>query len=546
MMLSTDTVDFKNENSLLYFNEFIALVRSPWTSAASDGDLWTVMLPQLARNSSPLRSAAMAIGALSTWHRKSTRGSLRTVSLPETQTKTGDAHYFDAVAHYCQSLKQQASQPSVQDAVVLSVLLLFFETLRDNRKAALDHINHGLSLLLALLTDKDAQDRLASLAPNPKPLLGAIGSIFNYLTPQIRTVLRGRIHQGPSLPHFHKALSRKQHTVESFMVLLSQLPNSAVAGVPDDIPPVFHTLDEFERSWGAVRRAQTALMPLMVHILRNSDMFHSNSQQAIESFQGVLFTNERIAQFCDRSSRALEALDAAFQPLFQKIIVSEPPTSAVYLRAVHLRLQHLGTYVFDNPPQYADAASINARLPLFREYLSVASVALRAAKREVARNPAHQLSLQCHLSWHLLVVALFCRDPLTRDEAVGLLAEYPGQDGLWSTCAVYAIAKRNREVERRNAAGGGTPDEQWRRLWRREFVFEDGGDRVILRYLDWDEGAQEWRLVEEAADVRGDGEDAEWKQRPVSGCGGLLMVELFSGVDHDPEREEAFTDVSGG
>lgn len=71
----------------------------------------------------------------------------------------------------------------------------------------------------------------------------------------------------------------------------------------------------------------------------------------------------------------------------------------------------------------------------------------------------------------------------------------------------------------------GTPTEQWERLWRREFVFEDSGNRILFRYFDKDEG--EWKLVEEVAEVQGDSEDVHWKRQPLTGSGGLLMVDLY-------------------
>ncbi|KAF4826281.1 putative transcriptional regulatory protein [Colletotrichum tropicale] len=524
LKLDPDALDFTDTSSMRYFEEFVNLAKAPWTNAAASSSLWEVTLPQLARNSSTLRSAAMAIGALSVWHRQSAQRSLRTISVPEMSINESDEHYFNAVAHYCHSIKEQSRQASLQDAVILSVLLLLFETLRDNRKAALDHVNHGLCLMLSLVTDENAEHHIRKLAPNPKPLLAAIADVFNHLAKQARTVLRDRVGQGPPLPNLTKVLRSRNHTMESFMILLSQVPSSDVD--IDDIPTVFKSLDDFEDSWNAVQRAQTAMIPIMVEYLYNSDVIHSHDEEVIYGFHVNLLQNPRILEFSEKSNKTMEALDAGFQPLFNKIIMSHDADSPLYLRAIHLRLQHLGVYTFDNPPMYVNIDLVKARTPLFREYLSVASIALRAAKRDVEKNPAHQVSLQCNITWHLMVLSFFCRDPLARDEAVEMLKDYPGQDGLWKTRALYAIAARNRTIECMNASEG-TPEEQWRRFWRREFLFEEGGDRVLLRYLEKDGLLGTWTLVQEAAVVRGKDEDIVWTRQPVHGRGGLLMAEVF-------------------
>jgi hypothetical protein len=92
---------------------------------------------------------------------------------------------------------------------------------------------------------------------------------------------------------------------------------------------------------------------------------------------------------------------------------------------------------------------------------------------------------------------------------------------------MYAIALKNRAVEQANAAEG-TPAEQLQRLWRREFVFEDCGDRAVFRYIGKDEAAKTWQLVEKAADVQGEAENVDWKRQPLSGSGRPLMADIYS------------------
>lgn len=522
--LDTSATDFRDDASMLYFREFVGLVQGPWMSAVSSGDLWGVTLPQLARNNGTLRSAAMAVGALSVWHRQSTQRSLRTVSVPDQQVVARDAHYFQAVAHYCESLKLQRQRASLQDAVFLSVLLLLFETLRGNRKAGLDHVNHALSLLLALMTDADAHLYLAGLAPNPKPVLGAVADVFHQLAKQARTVVQGTVADGPPLPNLTKGLRDRKHTMESFMVLLSEVSRSSAARNP--IPPVFSSLEEFEQVWPTVKREQAAMGSVIEDAILTLGAHGRHGEHAINKFHEDLFNNPRIREYSGSLHRSMEQLDAAFRPLFDRIIMADVESPA-YLRAVVLRLECLGVYAFNDPRSFGSAESLAALTPLLREYLSVGQIALSVARRGARKNPAYHLSLQCGLAWHLMIIALYCRDATVRNEAMWMLEDYPGQDGLWNARALHAVALRNRHIERVNTAEG-TADEQWRRLWRREFVFENGGDGIVLRYMEKDGSTGAWHLVEEVATVRGEDDDVQWTRQPVTGHDGLILLDLYS------------------
>jgi hypothetical protein len=515
---------FQGDADMRYFGEFIAMIQAPWATAATNGDLWTSAMPQLAHEKPTLRYASMAIGALSKWISQTKSGLLRAVIAPTIPLTEADTHYFNAVAYYCRALKLQNQQASLQDTVFLSVLLLFFEVLRGNRKAALDHVNHGLALLLILTTDEDAHNHVAKFAPNPLPVISSVADVFTYLAPQARLILRGKLGQSPAaLPNFLTGLKKRKQTMESFMVILSQISRSSP--ILDRIPISFVSLDDFEQLWISFQREQTAIGLIVQELIHESKARGSAAEDFSDIFHFEVIGNSRVRDFCEGSRQVLEAFDRAFLPLFNKIMVSDTE-SVAYLRAVHLRLQHLGMYIFEDPPMFLDMELLQSRTPLFREYLSLAEVLLHTAKRQ-SKNPAHQLSLQCTLAMHLLTVALHCRDPLVREQAVWMLRDYPGQDGLFNTHSIYAIAVRNRTVERINASEG-TPAEQLRRLWRREFIFEDGGDRLVFRFMDKDEVTKIWHLVEETADVQNDVENMDWTRRVPSASLVSLIIDLYS------------------
>ncbi|KAH8674335.1 hypothetical protein BX600DRAFT_457441 [Xylariales sp. PMI_506] len=505
-----------------YFNEFVELSRGPWNTAASNGDLWRVTVPQLAHCNPILYNAAMAIGALSTWHSLSKSKSLCLSTIKAAPDNAEATHYANAVDYYCKSLKLQCQQGSIHHAIFLSLLLIIFETLRDNRRAALDHVNHGLTLMFSLLTDQAADIQGTPFAPNPKALLGETADIFTQLAGQSRAMLHGRVGDGPALPNLTKELKKKRQTMESFMTFLSELPRSAVA--TGKIPAVFSSLDEFEEYWVASRRGLIIMSSIIVEVVKATGSLATTNDKLIDNFYQELVRNPRIKEFCERSRNLLYEIEMAFRPLFNKLIL-EGSDSPNYLKAIHLKLQLLGVRLFENPEHFVDAEALQTRTPEFREYLSLASTTLRIAKHRIS-NPAHQLSLQCGLSWSLLIVSFFCRDPVVRDEATWMLRDYPGQDGLWNTRCLHALAVKNHAVENLNAMEG-SPAEQWKRLLRREFVFEDGGGRILLRYLEKNAVTKVWDLVEEAANVQGEAEVC-WKRQPLTGAGSLLMAELYS------------------
>jgi hypothetical protein len=524
LQLNTDASDFGDPLSVLYFDEFVALMRGPWVAAGSHSDSWTVALPQLARANSPLRHAAIGIGAMSKWYSESGQDAICGVQVPTGPARDGDAHYFRAVAHYCESLRLHSKQSSMVEALYLSVLSLFFEVLRGHTRAALDHVNHGLAILVKLVTEDADEGVIANLAPNPRPIMAFVGDLFTHVIPQARSILRGGITDEPNLPHFSRCLQASGHTPETFMVLLSQESRSS-STLSCQIPDVFASLDEFEECWVAMRRRQTELGPLLMAAIRDSQIMDAHDQESVTRFWEVLMVDERIRDFVGNSVTQMQAIHDAFTPLFEHTMTLGTD-SPEYLRAIHLRLQELGVYFFEDPSKYHNLEILQAQTPRFREYLLLVDLALRIARGNMGSLAQH-LSLQCDLTLHLFLVTLFCRDALVREQAMWLLRDYPGRDGLWSTHALLTLALKNKEVERLNTVDG-TPQEQWSRLWRREYLFENCGQRVVFCYLRRNDDESGWGLVEDVADVDKDPQKVVWKQRPLTNDGRLLMMNVIT------------------
>ncbi|KAI6749695.1 hypothetical protein HG530_015109 [Fusarium avenaceum] len=517
-----DSLDFGDAKAVLYFDEFVHIVQSPWIAAGFSNDLWAVTLPQVARTNSTVRHAAIAIGALSRWYGKSNHSDTDSLQMIEDGAARKDTDYLNAVAHYCHAMKLQSQQASMQDAVFLSILFLCFETLRGNRKAALDHINHGLAMLLALLTDPDSR-QMTSVAPNPKPLIAVVADIFSHLLPQTRLILRDNIGRSPAVPNFARGLRAKKQTVETFMTLITKLPRSYPP--TRQLPVVLESLDDFEKYWITGRSARLSVGPILMEAVQESGALSSADPYSISELWKQVTADPRIKEICEASTKELHALEAAFMPVFNRAIMSDP-ASTDYIRAIHLRLHYLGICTFDDLTHFYDIEPVIAKTPLFREYLSLADISLRTVKCDL-KNPAQRLSLQCNLSAYLFLISLFCRDPILRDEATWMLKDYPSQDGIWNARSLYLLALKNRTVERINASEG-TALEQWHRLLRREYLFEEGGGRVVLCFLDKDADTGEWELVEETAEVKGDLEAVQWQRRPLSAGGKPLLGDVMA------------------
>ncbi|KAI1764434.1 hypothetical protein GGR53DRAFT_520378 [Hypoxylon sp. FL1150] len=432
------------------FQEFVELSSGHWITAVGCNDLWTLLtsLPRLAFSECTIRSAAIAVGALSLWHRQSAQESLRVIDGPTAPKVERDTYHFYAIACYCRPFK-----------------------------AALTYINHGLSMLLELLTGEELERRVAEPSLAPTPLIEVISSIYIPLAMQSRTVLNGKNGDGPSLPSLAKGLRNIGKTMESFMVLLSRLTRPRASMY--HIPAVFNDLNEFEE-W--------------------CECLPSKDDEIVEKFYSALLSNGQFTEFSANYGKVLQKLDAAFRYLFDRILTFDAE-SPECLKAIYLRLEYVGVYIFGNAPQFLEIETLQARPPLFREYLALAEVALRIIKHDI-KNLAHRFSLHCNVSWVLLITSMFSRDPLSREKAVAL-----------NTRSLYFLALRNRKVERINATGGAPP-EQLQHLWRREFVFENGADRILFRYFDKDEVAGGWQLIEETAEVRGKSDDIDWKRQP--------------------------------
>ncbi|CRK12321.1 hypothetical protein BN1723_009695 [Verticillium longisporum] len=515
---NVNTMDFETDLNALYFDEFLSLMRvSIGGGTAAGAKLWRITMPQLARTNDTLRHAGIAIGALAMSHQ------IEPMS-PTQALTTLSPHYQHAVASYCRALRLQgqASPGTIlQDTLFLSVLFICFEIIRGDRQSALQHINHGLAVLFATVSG-DYGD-MSHLAPNPKAFLADLVDTFANLAHQARSVLDRRIGSGPSLPALNKGLEENGQTFEAFTLLLLHLPKSTAE--IETCPAEFRNVAEAEEYWVATQRHGALKAPETMQIVYDSGLLQSEDDDEVDRIIVDLLAHPHLDRVCAEVFRITTIWDDAFQPLYRRLMLAGTADRDSYLRALHLRLMFLIVHFMSKLPLLGDHRTAEALTPVCREMNSLLETSLRTLHLGFT-TPAHRVSLDGGITWQLSIVALYCRDPLVREDAIRIMERYPRREGLWDTRIFVAVAQRNRMIEKMNAEHG-TPQQQWLRLWRREFLLEDAGNRILMRHMAWDEARGGWELIEEAGEIDPATAEAVWTRQPMTGKKRFMLSNLI-------------------
>ncbi|KAI3531793.1 C6 zinc finger domain-containing protein [Colletotrichum abscissum] len=522
---NVNTLDFADDMQSVYFNDWNELVRVSLGGAHfSRTNLWTTTMPQLTRRNSALRQAAMSIGAIS--RALSSQGSPYVVArnFGNIANLLQSPHYQNAIVYYCQALRLQGQADfqtaSIQEAVLLSILFVAFEALRGNRHSALQHVKFGFVLLQELLTSEDSDHRIWNLAPDPRQLITEILDLYNHLDVQSRTVLSGHVKSSRS-PAYEliKGLKARGHTIETYNMQIQRYTDPGEGRKA--MPEVFSNAEDAYFWWQTCQRRIAKLGPLLLTVIDDLKVEEINDEAGIDQLLEMMQNQPELLAYCEKSVANLQQWRHAFEPLYNKTLSDKNISRKEYLKILHLRMHYLVMFLYSFFPKYADEATIASMTPYCREINDVIEILLREQQKDF-KTPAHVFSMEFGLAWQLTVVAMTCRDPLVRDNATRILEMYPRKEGLWDSKAFLAVLKKNRELEAENAREG-TLAEQWRRLCRREFIFEDAGETIIFRSLKKKEETGEWDLVEETAEFKGEVDTLEWKVRPVSGQG-LIMT----------------------
>jgi hypothetical protein len=556
-----NSLDFKDDLESLYFEQWCHLAKTRLSGYAKT-KLWTVFLPQVSRKSAILRHAAIAIGAQS-------------LSIENADNPT---HQRRAVSNYCRALRLQAEAQDdkldIQEVMLSSALFICFEVLRSGYRAALQHLAHGTVLLHDLLSVSRTNPLLSKLAADPWELVHELLKLYMLLGLQRQTVFTSRLGLNEPLAAAHAAAhaasrgtqtqaqtqtqmqtpprEQDQEREQSHEEGISKIARSEVLDKNVDYfidprqrlpvhrhPERFTSVLEANQFWFVVQRDVQSYAPRILEVIDTMRLQDLHTADEIDAFFDAMDQHPLMLEFVSSAKSYVDVWYRAFKPLYYGAASKHKFEPDVHVPLVYLRFQYVGALLDLEFPHQGNLAVIRSLTPLFKEALDICEVLARSELGD-RRGPKMQFSMQSGLLWRLLFVALICRDAATRDRARRILQQYPHREGLWDSRAFLAVAERSRTIEMENALEG-SPEEQWRRLCRRAFRFEDAGCQVVLRSVRKVNKA--WEVIEEVADLRQlnfrSCSNLDWKRMPLTWSGLILQWGRTTDAPRDPSTMSA-------
>lgn len=523
-----NTNDFASDSQRAYFEEWQYLAQAPLGGYTSP-KLWTIFMPQLTRQSPALRLAAMSIGAMSR------ALALRCYRADPMKT----IHYNNAVDYYCRALRiqREANLTNIREVLITSILFISFEALRGNKKAALAHVTHGFSLLRDLLGDEGG--KLQYLAPHPMELIGEVLRLYVQVGVQTQTVLATKLGAEYSAAEVLTQSTRlKGHNMEGFGSKMGKYVQPRLT--VDDIPSEIRSVREAEECWEAVDHFVSATGFRLIAILDDLSLPDATENEPVDRFFKAFGQHPEILKFVKDSQTQLNIFEQAFALLYSQ--ATPYLDKDAFIRLIRIRIEYLSLKMYSLfPVRYSLKVALTLT-PLCRELNDLCETMLKEQYAN-PRGPSDRFSMCSTLTWHLIFIAMNCRDALVRDNAIRILDAYPRRDCLIDSRALQAVAERNRALEIENANGGGSAEEQWRRLARRVFLFEDAGRRIVFRAVRPTEKG--WQLKEETAvpDAwRDEHPDShlKWEERPLTSKGLILQwgrtSDVFAEATYPPQQ----------
>lgn len=256
----------------------------------------------------------------------------------------------------------------------------------------------------------------------------------------------------------------------------------------DGIPKKFDNLDEARRWWDLVQHwvlhfSRTAADKLAAMIAAYPDISHEFDISDVEGVRELQVEHLEI----------LERWNAAFWPLYTSARTNKKADMGAYYRAISLQLQYQASWACVRAVSFSRYDTIYSLTPAFREIVRLSAVLLPQQHR--MGGGSEVFTIDNGPTMALFIVAVKCRDPEVREDALRLLKKYPRRDGLWDSRAFAVIAEINRDLEIMNETDGDLP-EQWRRLRKREVIFDERAQECTARYYVKDEEGN-WKLVSE-------------------------------------------------
>ncbi|KAI4750505.1 hypothetical protein E4T52_16938 [Aureobasidium sp. EXF-3400] len=385
--------------------EYFSVRTGPALSNVLVHTFWSFTLPQLSASEPAIRHALIALSAA---HVRFETDAANNHSVHNAI----DPNFI--LRHYKESIKQlklylSRDPRSLDYALLCCLLFISMECIYGNRILVVGHLQNGLNMLKSSLV-QDGEKETSS----------------NAVAKSIRQEVR---------PLFHRLDAQKTLMGFSGSSLFNKTDELFILSVPRSFDSLEHakrSLDllvasslGFIRTIHEVRHAENGSISLsgrtlQIHLLSKSSIWKNSMANFVKSCN--IFTEE----------------DNRFEK--------------------SLRLQHTATFIWLARCTELEESGFDAYLPEFASIVKW-SRALIAPTPESQEPCLHtklaalsvtnvpRFSLNMGYIPPLYLVAIKCRDPITRREAISILEETNGREGLWDARLHAKVARRWMEVE---------------------------------------------------------------------------------------------------
>ncbi|KAI5205409.1 hypothetical protein E4T39_03128 [Aureobasidium subglaciale] len=384
--------------------EFFSTRTGPALSNIISHSFWSFTLPQLSVSEPVIRHALIAVG--SAHARFEAEASNNQLAQSAVTHKFTLRHYNEAIRLL---QKHLSSDPKATDLTLLCCLMFIsLECIYGNRTLVIDHLQNGLNLLRSSqLLDQETEASSNAIAKSIKqeirPLLHRLDS---------QTTLMGfpgsnMYNDTDSLLSLHtpRSFDDFEHAKISLDTLVASTLHF-IRSVHDG---------KHDENGTVTLSART----LQLHLLSELSVWNNSMANLVKSYN----------PFKDEDNR------------MEKMLRIQQTAACIWLsRCTELEEQGFDVYL----PEFASivkwARTLATPSPDAEDCLHTRLASLSMAKTS-------RFSLNMAYIPPLYLVAIKCRDPITRREAISLLDETNGREGLWDARLHAKVARRLVEVE---------------------------------------------------------------------------------------------------
>lgn len=314
-------------------------------------------------------------------------------------------HYNHAIKNLKEHLNRNNQTADI--ALLCCLMFISLECLYSNRPLVLDHLRNGLNLLRSSQS-QDLKDQVS-----------------NAYSLSIRQQVR---------PIFHRLEAQSTLVGQPVSALFNDLENIPVLKVPK----IFADFEE----------AKVSLDSLIASCLVFIRTVHDGKH------------NERL---CARPARALqihllEQSNVWSNSVANLVRACNPFTDADDKREKILRVQHTATFIWLSQCTELDEFSFDKFLNEFKSIVEWSRIlyspvpdsadpALSAQLASLSISGSKKFSLNMAFIPPLYLVAIKCRDAVVRREAITILGQMRGREGLWDARLHAQVARRYVEIE---------------------------------------------------------------------------------------------------